>query len=81
MHRPNSTLVSATTCGELTALTIRAEDATHIQMIIDRIRKDDLLIIRVQEVRDSLEELFLHTVTDRVTGKPLPPGAAQGATE
>jgi ABC-2 type transport system ATP-binding protein len=74
-------LVSATARGEFTALTIRTEDAAQVQVIIDRLRKDDRLIIRVQEVRDSLEELFLRAVTDKATGKPLPPGAAQGATE
>jgi ABC-2 type transport system ATP-binding protein len=74
-------VVSATARGELTALAIRTEDAAHVQVIIDRLRKDDRVIVRVQEVRDSLEELFLRAVTDKATGKPLPPGAIRGAAE
>jgi hypothetical protein len=63
---------------ELEGLLIRiaTTDAAQVQPLIDALRAANLTILRVQQVRPSLEDLFLDTVTDAATGRTSTPGAA-----
>ena len=63
---------------ELAGLVLRAEttDPAAVQGLIDSVRAAGLVIRRVQQVRPSLEDLFIDTVTDPGTGKASTPGAA-----
>jgi ABC-2 type transport system ATP-binding protein len=51
---------------------VATDDAHVIQPVIDKLRGAGLMIRRVQQVRPSLEDLFMSTVTDTT------PGAAGG---
>ena len=63
---------------ELDGLLIRiaTTDAARVQPLIDALRAAKLTILRVQQVRPSLEDLFLDTVTDAATGRGATPGAS-----
>ena len=58
-------------------LRIATTDAGEIQSLIDGIRRAGLVIVRVQQVRPSLEDLFLDTVTHPGAGRGPTPGAAR----
>lgn len=62
---------------ELDGLLIRVAttDAAKVQPLIDALRTAGLTIVRVQQVRPSLEDLFLNTVTDAATGRATTGGA------
>jgi ABC-2 type transport system ATP-binding protein len=59
-------------------LVCKGVEASSIQPIIDRVRRDKLTIHSVRPVRETLEDLFMRAVTDPETGKALAPGAAGG---
>lgn len=59
-------------------LRIGITEAAELQPIIDAIRGCGLTIRRVQPMRVSLEDLFLQTVTDPVSGARATPGAHLG---
>ena len=63
---------------ELDGMLIRVAttDPAQVQPLIDSLRAATLTILRVQQVRPSLEDLFLDTVTDAATGRIATPGAA-----
>ena len=63
---------------ELDGMLIRVAttDPAQVQPLIDALRAARLMILRVQQVRPSLEDLFLDTVTDAATGRIATPGAA-----
>ena len=63
---------------ELDGLTLRmgVADAGAVQPILDALRREGLVIRRVQPVRQSLEDLFMEAVTDPTTGLAAAPGAA-----
>lgn len=66
---------------ELAGLTLRIEttDPQPVQGIIDALRSAGLMIVRVESVRPSLEDLFIEAVTDPLTGQVATPGAASAA--
>ena len=57
-------------------LICKGVEASSIQPILDRLRADKLTIVSVQPVRETLEDLFMRSVTDPKTGRTLAPGAA-----
>src|SRR5258705_7298939 len=52
-------------------LSINTTDPAHIQEILDSLRRGGLMIRRIQQLRPSLEELFMGTV-----GVGVPPMGA-----
>ena len=50
-----------------------------LQVLIDRLRKDEVDIASIKPVRESLEDLFMRYVKDPLTGRDLSPGAARTA--
>jgi ABC-2 type transport system ATP-binding protein len=62
---------------ELAGLTLRIEttEPAAVQGVIDALRTAGLVIRRVQQVRPSLEDLFIDAVTDPGTGRASTPGA------
>ena len=63
---------------ELDGLVVRvaSTDPGEVQPMIDALRQARFTILRVQQVRPSLEDLFLDTVTDSVTGRAAGAGAS-----
>ncbi len=57
------------------AIVLPGAEASHVQPVIDALRRENLLIKAVRPVRPSLEDLFMQAVTDPNTGKTLLPGA------
>jgi ABC-2 type transport system ATP-binding protein len=64
------------TGDEQVRLIMRGSDPKAIQPIIDRLRRDQRIIVAIRPVRESLEDLFMRAVTDPQTGKTLKVGAA-----
>jgi ABC-2 type transport system ATP-binding protein len=62
---------------EFDGLTLRVghTDAAAVQPIIDALRRNNLVIRRMQLVRPSLEDLFFEAMTDPTTGQRALPGA------
>lgn len=56
---------------------IGATEPGEIQGILDTLRGAGLVISRVQQVRPSLEDLFMEAITDPATGQYHTPGAAR----
>jgi ABC-2 type transport system ATP-binding protein len=65
--------------AELHGATLRLGtiDPTDVQPIIDAMRGAGLILRRVELVRPSLEDLFMETVIDPMTGQHSGPGAAR----
>lgn len=55
---------------------IGSDDPTVVQPLIDRLRAENISIVSLQPIRESLEDLFLRFVKDPATGKARLPGAA-----
>ncbi len=72
--------VEAGTDGRST-LVCKGVEASSIQAIIDRLRADKLTIVSVQPVRETLEDLFMRSVTDPRTGRALAPGASADSAD
>jgi hypothetical protein len=60
-------------------LQIGATDPGEVQGVIDKLRAAGLIITRLEQVRPSLEDLFMEAITDRATGQYSTPGAARQA--
>ena len=58
-------------------LRIDTVEPPDVQDLIDALRRAGMVIRRVQQVRPSLEELFLEAVADPVTGVRAAPGAVR----
>ena len=56
-------------------LRIPSDDPVAVQPILDQLRNSDVLIESVLPKRESLEDLFVRSVTDPSTGVALNPGA------
>ncbi len=54
---------------------VPTDDPIAIQPVLDRLRAGDVMIESVLPKRESLEDLFLRSVTDPSTGVALEPGA------
>src|SRR5262245_32282225 len=63
--------------NDQTRLTLLSAEASAVQPIIDRLRRQERIICSVKPVRESLEDLFMRAVTDPVTGKIMLPGASR----
>jgi ABC-2 type transport system ATP-binding protein len=61
-----------------TRLILETVEAEAVQPVIDRLRSERRLIASVSLVRDSLEQLFMRSVTDPSTGRSAGPGAVRG---
>ena len=61
----------------MSRLILKTREASDVQPVIDELRRRELSILEVAPTRDSLEELFMNSVTDPVTGKELQPGAGR----
>lgn len=57
-------------------LTLNTMDPREVQPVIDQLRSRGLTILEVVQARDSLEDLFMDSVTDASTGQAPRPGAA-----
>ncbi|QOJ16129.1 MAG: ABC transporter ATP-binding protein [Phycisphaeraceae bacterium] len=57
-------------------LIIHGADPEPVQPIIDQLRIDEVTIVSIRPVRESLEDLFMRAVIDPATGKAHKPGAA-----
>ena len=66
--------VEAGNDGQCT-LICKCVEAAAIQPFIDRLRAEKRTIHAVRPVRETLEDLFMRSVTDPKTGRPLAPGA------
>ena len=55
-------------------------DPRDVQPVIDQLRARGLTILEVVQARDSLEDLFMDSVTDASTGRAPRPGAASPAS-
>lgn len=62
--------------NDRTTLRIKGTDPEPVQSIIDQLRIDEVTIISVRPVRESLEDLFMRAVVDPETGATLKVGAA-----
>lgn len=60
--------------GRSTLIAPRVE-VEGLQPIIDRLRRENIEIISVEPIRESLEDLFMRFVRDPLTGRALMPGA------
>jgi hypothetical protein len=58
-----------------TALRVGRIDSASVQPIIDALRRNNLVIRRMQLIRPSLEDLFFEAMTDPMTGQRALPGA------
>jgi ABC-2 type transport system ATP-binding protein len=58
-----------------TSLRVGRIDSASVQPIIDALRKNNLIIRRIQLIRPSLEDLFFEAMTDPTTGQRSLPGA------
>ena len=58
-----------------TTLNVGVIDPELIQPVIDALRAAGLTIRRLQPFRQTLESLFMETVTDPLTGQAMTPGA------
>jgi ABC-2 type transport system ATP-binding protein len=56
-------------------LRIGSTDPADVQSLLDGARQRGLIVRRVQQMRVSLEDLFIEAVTDPVSGKSMTPGA------
>jgi ABC-2 type transport system ATP-binding protein len=56
---------------------IASIDPLHAQPAIDAARAAGAVIVSLTPRRERLEDLFMKAVTDPLTGRPLPPGAAR----
>jgi ABC-2 type transport system ATP-binding protein len=56
---------------------IASMDPLDAQLAIDAARAAGAVIVSLTSRRERLEDLFMKAVTDPVTGRPLPPGAAR----
>lgn len=56
-------------------LRVQGDDPVVVQPILDQLRKADVIIESVLPKRESLEDLFVRSVTDPTTGVALDPGA------
>ncbi|MEE2682064.1 MAG: ABC transporter ATP-binding protein [Planctomycetota bacterium] len=63
--------------GTAVRLTLQTRDPSDVQPIIDELRRNEFTIRQVAPTRDSLEELFMSSVTDPATGQTLQPGAGR----
>ena len=63
--------------GATARLTINTREAADVQPVIDELRRREVTIREVLPTRDSLEELFMSSVTDPRTGETLQPGAGR----
>jgi len=62
--------------GQTTLIAAKA-DAANVQLLIDRLRAEQRVIVAVKPVRETLEDLFMRAVTDPTTGGVLQVGAAK----
>ncbi|TVQ53532.1 MAG: ABC transporter ATP-binding protein [Phycisphaerales bacterium] len=60
-----------------TKLTLKGAEPQAVQPILDRLRQDEVTIISLRPVRETLEDLFMRAVVDPVTGQTLKPGASK----
>ena len=60
---------------ESQTLRVGTNDAGAIQPLLDAVRRQGLVIRRLQPYRQSLEDLFMEAVTDPATGQAMTPGA------
>ncbi len=60
-----------------TKLTLKGAEPQAVQPILDRLRREEVTIIALQPVRETLEDLFMRAVVDPVTGQALKPGASK----
>ena len=58
-------------------LRIKSPDAAGIQPAIDALRAGGIEIRSIVPIRQSLEELFIETVSARPLPPPAPPGGGQ----
>lgn len=58
-----------------TKLVMLGSEPGPVQAILDRLRREGVMIISMQPVRENLEDLFLRAVMDPATGKALKVGA------
>lgn len=58
-------------------LILTGTETGPVQPLVDRLRGDGRVIVRITPVRESLEDLFMRAVTDPTTGRALAPGAAR----
>ncbi|MFT5423813.1 MAG: ABC-2 type transport system ATP-binding protein [Phycisphaerales bacterium] len=58
-------------------LTVRSEQASVVQPVIDKLRAGGVTVLRVEGRRPSLEDLFIQAVTDPETGLEYKPGASR----
>jgi hypothetical protein len=56
---------------------IASLDPADAQPAIDAARAANAVIVSLVSRRERLEDLFIKAVSDPVTGRPLPPGAAR----
>ena len=63
--------------GTTALLTLKTREPSDVQPVIDELRRNEVTIRQVVPNRDSLEELFMSSVTDPTTGQALQPGAGQ----
>jgi ABC-2 type transport system ATP-binding protein len=56
---------------------IASLDPTDAQAAIDAARAANAVIVSLTARRERLEDLFIKAVSDPLTGRPLPPGAAR----
>lgn len=59
-------------------LRIGTTDALPVQAVLDALRAKGLVIRRLQPIRASLEDLFMETVTDPISGERAGPGGQRG---
>jgi len=69
---PNGTSIEI----EESTVRIGSIDPLEIQSVLDRLRAANLLIRRVQPVKQSLEDLYMEAVVDPTTGRVAGAGAA-----
>ena len=67
--------------GTAVRLTMNTREAADVQPVIDELRRREIVIREVASTRDSLEELFMSSVTDPTTGEALQPGAGRAGRQ
>ncbi len=55
---------------------IMGADPQPIQTVLDQLRQENRIILSVQPVRETLEDLFMRAITDPATGEISSPGAS-----
>jgi ABC-2 type transport system ATP-binding protein len=63
--------------GGQSKITLAGAEPSGAQPILDRLRQSNCMIVAMQPVRESLEDLFMRAVQDPATGKSLQVGAAR----